>query len=292
MLRPTFIIGLAIGALCAASIVLGSRPAEAGPVTGGAGNPPYTKAAVYGGVVSIIPSATAAGILELGNAGTDIAVTTDLYLRPGGSGQVVTQANSVKIYRNFITSAANVYVPGKVCLYGSGSEVCKDVWDAGGGPGGTSFWRTVSESLPPPFTSGTYLEPIQTYEQYGVRLGNTGTEINRNDIITLNQGLHAVNKHATGYAMDIVGNIESTSWTVVNGALTFNGKEAWYPSVLPYRNEGLNSGLDADKLDGVDVKLEPATAPGCTGVANRVACVCFYFQSGATKRCAALANQP
>lgn len=68
--------------------VLVSQTALAGPITKDANGLPYTKLAVYQGVVSIVPGGAGDSVMEIGNAGRDIASTGGLFLRPGSSGSV------------------------------------------------------------------------------------------------------------------------------------------------------------------------------------------------------------
>jgi hypothetical protein len=92
------------------------------------------KAAVYQGVVVIAPTTT--NVIELGNAGRDIAGNGDLYLRPNG----LTEAQGAR----FVASGGvtDLYV-GSLCLYGSGSEVCQSGIPSGGSD---TFWQSIAQS--------------------------------------------------------------------------------------------------------------------------------------------------
>lgn len=80
--RPILPILTIFAAATAFIGVFSVPPAQAGPITNGPGNPPFTKLGVYDGVISIIPSATSQ-LLEIGNNGQDIAGSGDIYFRPG-----------------------------------------------------------------------------------------------------------------------------------------------------------------------------------------------------------------
>lgn len=76
-----FSFGVAI-IVIAAFTVHDANPVAAGPITGGAGNAPFTKVGVYQGILSIIPAGSGS-IMEIGNNGQDIASTGDIFMRPG-----------------------------------------------------------------------------------------------------------------------------------------------------------------------------------------------------------------
>ncbi len=83
--------------------------ADAGPITGGPGVAPFTKLAVYQGVMTVVPTG-GAQLMEIGNAGQDIASTGDVYLRPGS----VAESNTValRVYNSGGTAFATL--PGRL----------------------------------------------------------------------------------------------------------------------------------------------------------------------------------
>ncbi len=99
----------------------------AGPITGGPGNPPFTKLGVYQGVLSIIPGSAGNSVMEIGNAGRDIASTGSVILRPGGS----ATASGASTYAEFFNEGnqTNLRVPGRICK-GATAATCFDI---GGG---------------------------------------------------------------------------------------------------------------------------------------------------------------
>lgn len=159
----TAIIGLLV-----VLALLSRNEASAGPITGGFGNPPFTKLGVYQGVISVVPGGAGDSILEIGNAGRDIASTGSLYLRPGTNqavqitpqdttnegGQLQLQGagsfqlwavdvwqNRFRVHSNGIehivvdgAAGGSVYIPtGSLCFGGVGSTDCKNSWSGLGG---------------------------------------------------------------------------------------------------------------------------------------------------------------
>lgn len=90
------------------------QPSVAGPITNGPGNPPYAKVSVYQGVISIIPGGGTDSIMEIGNAGRDIASTGSIYLRPGtinggGGDVVIAPQNTVNEGGEVVYQGAGTY---------------------------------------------------------------------------------------------------------------------------------------------------------------------------------------
>ncbi len=163
--------------LIALSLMVVAPLVWAGPITGGSGNPPFTKLGVYQGVIAIVPGLSGDSVMEIGNAGRDIASTGSIYLRPGsadgqGANIVIAPQNSVNeggeiifqgaaayqpwtadIWQNRFrihtngnerlvidgATGGNIYIPtGSLCFGGVGSTDCKNSWTGlGGGSGGT-----------------------------------------------------------------------------------------------------------------------------------------------------------
>lgn len=115
------------------------RIAHAGPITGGPGNPPYTKLAVYQGVVSIVPGGPTDSLLEIGNAGRDIAGASQIFIRPHALNN--GSANYIEFYKqNFSgTDKASLRIPGELCLGG----VCNSSWPSGSGSSGPVVTRFI-----------------------------------------------------------------------------------------------------------------------------------------------------
>lgn len=127
-------------------VIVVVNPVSAGPVTA-PGSPPFVKLGVYQGVIAIVPP-SGTNVLEIGNAGRDIAGSSDIYLRPGG----VTTANAVKLARSVTYTQAAVTIPGggQVCLdqTQAGGWSCQPTWPTGG-PGGDTLWTLTGSVLSP-----------------------------------------------------------------------------------------------------------------------------------------------
>ncbi|MEK7637420.1 MAG: hypothetical protein AAB402_03505 [Patescibacteria group bacterium] len=66
---------------------------SAGPITN-PGGIPFAKLSVYQGVIAIVPGLAGDSVMEIGNAGRDIAGSSDLVLRPGTSNSLFVRADS------------------------------------------------------------------------------------------------------------------------------------------------------------------------------------------------------
>ncbi|MBI5467045.1 MAG: hypothetical protein HY975_02415, partial [Candidatus Kerfeldbacteria bacterium] len=85
-------------------------PVSSAPVTSTA----ISKLTIYGGVITVAPGATGDNILELGNAGRDIAGSGDIFIRPG------SLSGSSANFAKFSAVATKTYltVPGSVTANG------------------------------------------------------------------------------------------------------------------------------------------------------------------------------
>lgn len=112
--------------------LLASAPlAFAGPITGGPGNAPFTKLGVYQGVFSVIPGGAGDSVLEIGNAGRDIASTGSLIVRPGGSATTSGATNYAEFFND--AGKASLRVPGRVCI-GTTAATCVNLGGSGTTP--------------------------------------------------------------------------------------------------------------------------------------------------------------
>ncbi len=235
---------------------------------------------VYGGAVTITPgrhcsvdigtscttdsfcplNQRCVGTLEFGAAGVDITSDMDIVLRPGtapSSGAVVhstafSGSGSTSNIQN-LTVSGNVSImnAGKaICLQG----VCKTAWNRN-----LESWIERSVSM----GSWTlkFLEPSDLTR--GVSIGAPGAAFTAGTAVNAD-GLFAANRGG-GYAASLGGNIVKIQDLLVLGRITMN------PSVQPFsdQNDGLGSGLNASKLDGVAVTLRNGYACDAT------MCVCF-----------------
>ena len=231
-------------------------------VAGGVTNPgaaPFTKVGVYQGVISIIPD-NASSVMEIGNAGRDIASTGTIYLRPGS----VAAAQAISFYKDAATAnKTTLDVPGNICLSG----VCLNAWPSGAG---SSFWTQT----------GTHVQPVNLGYQVSIARA-LPLEIYSNHAQEA-----ALFSNALGYSariesgsFDVTGSLEVTSASP--DAITVSDPFAnptecpgnicrvWNPS-----NDGAASTLDADLLDGRGLSLIN-NAPGNCSISTF--CLCPDF---------------
>lgn len=235
----SLLAGLIVSLL--ALLAMASRQALAGPVTPSA----PVKAAVYSGVLSIVPSsmlpttggATAVNdTLEFGYRGTNIDSLGNIYLRPGG----LDEQHSVSVFSDNIYT--HVDIPGSLCL-----GVCQNAW-----PSGSSNW-TVSNNRLQPVTSsnGIFVAPPNTH---------AAVQVYGNDA---DAALYIKNTSASGLGLAVAGGPNFIYGDVrVNPAaplaLTISYYRATYGDYKTFpvwsaANDGNGSGLDADIFDGVDL---------------------------------------
>ncbi len=300
MMTRSTVIRAALVLLIGIGGVLIGPVTTAGPVTGGSGNAPYTKLAVYDGVVSIVPGTPGTAALELGFRGTDIAASGDIYLRPGS----VSQANGARVCADCGGSGtdaayANMIVPGQVCLYGPSGTVpdCRTDWPAVSG--GASFWEQVNDvglfGLP---ASMPYLQLTGVHALKSIHLGSDANRVPGTALTVDNfENMVIRNYNVTPSALNVVGNV-SVLYPYINndGKVRVKNEEIFYSG-----NEGAGSGLDADKLDGRNVTIESGASATCTdgvGQPRRAACLCFLVREQVSgtftdvKKCTPLANHP
>lgn len=127
------------GVILLAVVALGAQIASASPLTNPSGAP-FVKLGVYQGVVGIIGSGQS---MEIGNLGTDIGSTGDLYLRPGNLGQ----ATSARIFSNAGKGALSL-ATGKICFNPGGSAnlnayTCFSSWATSG----DTYWTSSGGAL-------------------------------------------------------------------------------------------------------------------------------------------------
>ncbi len=102
----------------------------AGPITGGSGNPPYTKLGVYQGVIAVIPGGSGDSVMEIGNAGRDIASTGSIYFRPNSTGAGSYFSGSGNTQNLFLNGNLGVGVAGSSYPFVVGRDVDGQVYGA------------------------------------------------------------------------------------------------------------------------------------------------------------------
>jgi len=255
--------------------------AQAGPITGGSGTWPYVKLGVYQGVLSISTSSTSA--LEIGAAGKDIATSSGsaIILRP----DAVAASNGALLSAS--GGVTRLKIPGQVCLYPSGISQppsCYNQWPAGG----STLWTRVVDA-----DGFGQLQTITT--GLGVRIGSSSSRVTGGTALTAEQSLlgfdidalNVANASSSGPAVELTGDAVVSSQATIGGRLRVNSQEVYHPADAGFgvpvpKNDGVGSGLDADRLDGYDVTLRNGSSCGALG------CLCFTF--GSTTSCAPLRN--
>lgn len=196
---------------------------SAGPITNGPGVAPFTKLGVYQGLLTIAPIrlcvgganpgtscpnnnecigggiCTASSVMEIGNAGRDIASSGELYFRPGGLGR----SAAVRLLRNANARADLFFSSGSLCIGSVSAATCQSVWPAAGGPGDTN-WET--------FTNGpiTSLRPTVAATPASIRIGRPNAPI----------------PSSSGRALEVVGNgttVVRLLGSLVTGVGVFDG---------------------------------------------------------------------
>lgn len=268
----------------AALVILGGVAwrAQAGPVTNPGGFAPFTRLGIYKQVLNVVDEQGASNTsLVFGYAGRDIAGTGNIVFRPG-TGSVVTAANGVRVQKN--GSSADLYIPGKLCLYDHTNGNVADCRNVVTGGGATSLWQSGT------FGGVLYLEPNGPPTS-GVQLG-TPTSRLTNQALSINgqatSDIRAINS-GSGLAADFEGAVSigdtSHAWAKIysQGTVKIGGSVPWHRVIYDEQgnlqvNEGMGSGLDADLANGNQVTLENASNCVDNGSDPRVACVCFTMK--------------
>ena len=247
--RPMKKISLYFSACCLFGVAMFSvvQSLIAGPLTGTISSP-ATKITVYQGTMAITPGRGSSDTLELGNPGTkgiEITSTGKIYVRPSGV------ASDHAAWFDTSSSKSDLYVTGKLWINGASVPP----WPVSGG---TSYWQQASGALQPlPLGSvqrGMVLqEPIANTSGY--------VDVAALSVTTTGAQPSTVIQNTSGPALVVNGN---TYWygnlQQTGGVATMNGLRVWYPS-----NDGMNSGLDADFLDGHSLFFSFKTATIETG---------------------------
>lgn len=263
---------LTIAALVMVVGVVTAMTAQAGSVTNGAGQPPFTETAVYQGVIAVIPGGIGDSLLEIGNQGKDIASTGDIYLRPHS----LTGANTgVRVTKNGNSGITDLHVYGRLCLAGQ----CEHTWPSAGG---TSFWTQTSTWLEPS-TAGQGLYTASS----GVGFGGYGLEVYGDHS---DAALYISKQTAGGTALQSASSVEIRGSLNVTGQMTMldcppggncpdlasmSVGRIWEPA-----NDGRASGLDAARIDGFNFRVlrTPYDASACGTGGSGQWCVCGEFE--------------
>jgi len=248
-LRHQLLISGSLLALCAGVFGVAIHSTFAGALPSSLSPNVSMKAAIYQGVVAIAP--TTATVLELGNAGRDIAGSSDLYLRPNG----LVEAQGAHIVSSGTVS--DLYV-ASLCLYGTGSEVCQSGVPSGGSD---TFWRSVVQS-------GSFEHLMTNAANQGVQIGSQSSpvlgkalEINTNAVasaITLTGDMMTGSLDDGDYSsigsgsVAVSGRLQITNSIVAQDTLRvgYHFDTDNYAIVWSQLYQGRFTGLDADTFDG------------------------------------------
>jgi hypothetical protein len=248
-LRHQLLISGSLLALCAGVFGVAIHSTFAGSLPSSLSPNISIKAAIYQGVVAIAPTTTT--VLELGNAGRDIAGSSDLYLRPNG----LAEAQGAHIVASGTVS--DLYV-ASLCLYGTGSEVCQSGVPSGGSD---TFWRSVVQS-------GTFEHLMTNAANQGVQIGSQTSpvlgkalEINTNAVapaITLTGDMMTGSLDDGDYStigsgsVAVSGRLQITNSIVAQDTLRvgYHLNTDNYAIVWSQLYQGRFTGLDADTFDG------------------------------------------
>ncbi|MBI4092862.1 MAG: hypothetical protein HY420_02975 [Candidatus Kerfeldbacteria bacterium] len=230
-------------------------PAWSATITPGANQ----KVTVYQGVAIVAPGDPGASIMEIGNAGRDIASTGSIFLRPNstGSGTRFYQCTAGSCFGlQNLDLTGDLTIGKDLCFFGGD---CRSSW-----PPGTTEWKLIN-------VFGPVLQPKVLTN--AVHVGSPGSPVQGGPALNVAApgGVATYVNRGSGYAGLFDGNVSTTADVKVYGTITSNGRPVWDAS-----NDGQGSGLDAGKIDGMVVRYE--TPDRCTDGRDQqehLYCLCF-----------------
>lgn len=286
-----FRLVLALLAIVGGAMVVQPLFVSAGPITNGPGAAPFTKLGVYQGLLTIAPVrlcvgganpgtscpnnneclgggvCTASSVMEIGNAGRDIAGSGELYFRPGGLGR----SAALRLIRNANTRADLFFSSGSLCIGSVSATTCQSVWPVAGGPGDTNWetftngpitsLRATAAALPSSIRIGRPNTPIPSSSGRALEVVGSGTTVVRllGSLVT-GVGIYDDNTFVTSFVggnVAINGNLHVANVAFHSGAWE-NGEFDQYPynSVNKYsgfgptyEENGREGSIDADTFD-------------------------------------------
>lgn len=254
-MRPSTRIA-ALGGLLA--LIIGIKfvvPVRSYSITGA-----VQKLTVYDGVMTVSTFAGSTGpILEFGVDGTsaiDIASSSpDIVFRPNSSNTTTTK---------FSGGTGNVQhftLSGDLVLATSGKSLCLKTACRTNWIGGLENWveKTVNGSF-----THTFIEPIGI--ENGVRVGDSTNPVTTGTAVTAD-GLYVTNRGG-GTAAEFNGNVTDIANLIATKGIFINNLQ-----VFSQWNDGRGTGVDADRLDGMDATLRNGYA------CDSAACLCVTGQT-------------
>lgn len=249
--------------------------AQASPLSTGAA----TATTVYGGVAAIAPDSSS-DVMEIGNSGSDIASSGDLYLRPSN----LAGTQGVRFTKN-VSGQTDVHAIGGLCLNG----VCRDTWPV---TGGTSYWSLVSNQYLQPVTitqglsitapdwNDAALKVYGNSLQAAAYIENNSADSNALAVL-IDDGLNTINGDlnvSTGISVTH-GQCQGGA---SNGRLCYSDNDCYdgathicAPTEFPVwhaGNDGRGSGLDATYLDGEPLHFQYNRGTGSCGSGRYCLC--------------------
>lgn len=234
-------------------------------------------ATIYQGLLSI---ATTDGqnLMEIGANGQDIASTGDIYLRPEQAPAFDgSRLKAIRLTKNGAGTAADLYIPGGLCLYG----YCRDTWPTEqigqNWVYGAGNYLIENPSLIPPPEGIFFSQPVSTAPALSLVAQGTALSLtNYSTDFTAQDGLFASSVFVRGTLLvKNIAPVDRPNQEIIygiEGGDTYHVWHAW--------NDGKNSGLDAAKLDGVNFRITKdylgSDFPDCQG-ANTY-CLCGRFE--------------
>lgn len=241
---------------------------------------------VYQGLIAVTRGEpTTAALMEIGNAGKEIASTARIQLRPdsltgilpsnNGSTGIGGNNNSIRIERNATTGRADVFAPGGVCF---GSGTCQDTWPTGSS---TSYWDLITNSYLQPATPGHTLKFSADNTMWSNALELVA---NNSDHALLVNNINISGSAAQFEDGATVKNnflVEHLSGALAGKEIVINKEGIFYP-VWYVDNDGHGSGLDASKIDGypIEFQISNNSTTSCDGSAPYTNKNCFCADFG------------
>ncbi len=310
-------VGLLVLAVVGVIVILQPLIVTAGPITNGPGIAPFTKLGVYQGLATIAPPPTCVGgsnpytscpntpvgsslpdcfgggictassVLEIGNAGRDIAGTGDIYLRPGG----LTQGVGLRLQQQDNARVGLSVLGGKLCFGSPSATNCHGLWSDIVGGSGDVFWELYPSASPTavrPSTGqpaatvriGRPTNPVPNTNGVALEIYGSGSPVVRVDgSLTTGYNVYDLPTQTDinrGGNIFIDGNLAvTTDYFAYNGASKVHTSVNRYISTHwdQYGQLGTEGDIDADTFDSIQSTTfasyycRGGTNPG-TGCAN------------------------
>lgn len=235
---------------------------------------PQFGANVYQGLIAVTSGESGAALMEIGNAGQEIASTGTIRLRADKASTL--QGQGIEIERDSGTGRANLLARGGVCF---GAGTCLDTWPSGSG---TSYWKLANQYVQPSTagdtvqftplagTSNPALDIVASNTDYTLKASNTvGDATSFLNGATLENDLLVDTRPAGDEIVIFRNNIAYPIWHAGNDGHTVTG-----------------TGPDAGRLDSIPIQFRTATGSAtCSGISQRH---CFCLATAFDFKCIAL----